>query len=356
MITTVRCWSDFTNESLEFDDMEVLKALEDSGNADDCNEVIEDCQYPENTFTNGESECGYAGNAESLSTEISLVTTEVDKQTTNDAEQTETIEQSSASSNASFRQVVQHHKTRDGEERKYKCKFCDQAFATAYILRKHERRHSNNKPFSCSKCTKRFFTPTELNTHIRWHTGERPFVCTFCGNSYTTNGALNIHEKRHIGERKYKCDHCEKSFYEAFHLRQHSVVHTREKNYTCDQCQAKFTRSTALRMHKKLHENALRYICKVCKMRFNQRPTLIWHEKSKHAILRGGVASSIITETNPSKELPDIENTKYKYACCDIEFEDNDSFLKHQNDAHAVEAIATLETLEASDSEYVEFI
>ncbi|XP_049310901.1 gastrula zinc finger protein XlCGF17.1 isoform X2 [Bactrocera dorsalis] len=362
--------------------MEVLKALEDSEYAadNDCNDINEDTlqqhqhcnvlkeiienttaelnensQSLENTFTNGGNESGYVRNA-NVSTEISIGNTKVDKQANNDAEQTETIEPNSASSDSYFRPVLKFRKIIDEKERKLKCRFCDQTFEKTCILRKHEQRHSNNRPFSCTKCPKRFFSLTELNTHIRWHTGERPFVCSFCGNSYTTCGALSYHEKRHLGERKFKCDHCEKRFYGATDLRNHSVVHTKERNYTCDQCQAKFSRPTTLRMHMKLHENALRYTCKVCKMRFNQKPTLIWHEKSKHAVVRGAAASSNITVTNLSNELSDNGDTEYRYTCCTTEFEDNDSFLKHQNDEHAVEAIASLETFEETDSEYVECI
>ncbi|XP_039959595.1 zinc finger protein OZF-like isoform X2 [Bactrocera neohumeralis] len=373
---------DFTNETLEFDDIEVLKALEDCEYADDndCNDINEDTlqqhqhcdgikeiienttsgeinensQSLENAFTK-RNESGYVGNA-NVSTEISIVNTEVDKQVTNDAEHTETIEPNSASSDAYFRPVQKFWKNIDEKERPLKCRFCDTTFNKVNILRKHEERHSNNRPFSCTKCPKKFFSRTELNTHIRWHTGEKPFVCTFCGKSYTTKGALSNHEKRHVGEPKYKCDHCDRRFYEPFHVRNHSVVHTKERNYTCDQCQAKFSRPTTLRMHMKLHENALRYTCKICKMRFNQKPTLIWHEKSKHAIVGGGAASSNIAVTNLSQELSDNEDTKYRYTCCNTEFKDNDSFLKHQNDEHAEEAIASLEALEETDSEYVDFI
>ncbi|XP_067634650.1 zinc finger protein 93-like [Eurosta solidaginis] len=275
------------------------------------------------------------------STEISTSNTTVNKAKVSlkDPKNQESYQQPNAASTKIRAALKKTRKTKKNVERKFKCKFCDDAFYTAPHLKKHEQRHTDNKPFACTECDKKFFTRNELTTHIRWHTGERPFVCTYCGRGFVSRSALNTHEKRHLNERSYKCDQCSKSYFTSAALKQHMLLHTGIRIYKCNYCTDTFSRSGTLRNHMKLHENALRYECNICQRRFNQRPLLVWHQKNKHDVIMnediGGGAELI------QQALETESGVKNMYTCehCDVNFKDKEELENHQHTIHAFEEV-----------------
>ncbi|XP_054167591.1 zinc finger protein 665-like [Oppia nitens] len=152
---------------------------------------------------------------------------------------------------------------------------CDRSYDKSSVLQHHKRTVHLNKTVRPKNlicdwvgCGKGFSYEFQLTDHKRTkHTGERPFKCKECNNSFATTSYLTAHVKASHAERKYKCtyDGCDKAFYKPHPLAEHLLRHQGlyEKPFKCDSvgCGKSFTQNAGLEKHKRRQHLGIKYSC-----------------------------------------------------------------------------------------------
>lgn len=124
-------------------------------------------------------------------------------------------------------------KTKESQQKVFKCKFCEINFNTKKKFKKHDcpSRQSimENNKFICNICGKELLRDS-YTYHMTTHSANRKlsFNCDHdnCTKSFYTKQHLTQHKKSHSGEFKYNCDVCEKRFVQKHHRDRHLSIHT----------------------------------------------------------------------------------------------------------------------------------
>ena len=163
----------------------------------------------------------------------------------------ETLDQNSNSSDASYTQNRSPYKAEDDDERKHICTWCTKRFKRKDHLNKHLLTHTGERPFKCDLCPKRFITSDKLKEHNFWHQGIKPYKCTECDLGFCNRFRLKTHMMSHTGEKPFTCDVCNKGFRTKHQLKTHHSVHVgeEEEHYKCEVCGLTFTNKAAQQQH-----------------------------------------------------------------------------------------------------------
>ena len=156
--------------------------------------------------------------------------------------------------------------------KRFKCRFCDSAYARRDYLKRHE--HCNHRDqadgstesqllkgqrpvmlLQCSFCPKVFRAKSQLDVHERIHTGEKPYKCQYCPIRFNTAWNMRVHEKKHSGNQSFQCKVCKKGLCTNVAMMDHMTIHTGERPNKCIQCGISFKRSTNLWRHKNKYHN-----------------------------------------------------------------------------------------------------
>ena len=111
---------------------------------------------------------------------------------------------SSTSSSASFDQNNNNGKKKDGpqptnsdngEQKIFRCQYCEKTFLFKSKFIEHMPVHSNNRPFSCHVCTRTYKYKYDLRVHLRTHLGipTKSTTCPYCSVKFETNKMLRNH-------------------------------------------------------------------------------------------------------------------------------------------------------------------
>ncbi|XP_048386199.1 zinc finger protein 729-like isoform X1 [Stegostoma tigrinum] len=174
-----------------------------------------------------------------------------------------------------------------GEEKPYKCLYCDYTSLLLGNLQRHTRIHLGEKPFKCDQCDYATYQSGHLKRHRQTHvhkkslkcrlcdyvcnnmadlkqhqqehtektaSGEKkPYKCTYCNYVSSLSGNLQRHIRIHLGEKPFKCDQCEYASHQSGNLKRHVLTHSRPKSFKCGICYYNCSTAVELKEHKESH-------------------------------------------------------------------------------------------------------
>ncbi|XP_076469995.1 uncharacterized protein LOC143300285 [Babylonia areolata] len=161
-------------------------------------------------------------------------------------------------------QIIHAEHQRTGRERWFSnktCEVCKRTFANSKCLKKHvEAVHGQNKPFKCQFCNHTTAWKAMLVLHERTHTGEKPFKCDVCPYATGDHNSLRRHKMRHTGQRQYKCQLCSYTCIQTISLKTHmrnKHPHAEGVVYTCQLCKFRTINKQIFDNHLEDHRNGL---------------------------------------------------------------------------------------------------
>ena len=175
-------------------------------------------------------------------------------------------------------------------EKKYKCQFCEKAFACGYSLTRHVRIHTGEQCYKCDVCEKVFTTRSSKIRHDRTHLTEGTYKCEFCNKLFKKPNLLAEHQKEHTGQKPYPCDLCGKAFSKRFQLTSHLKTHQNP------------SRSTAPKTGTKGGSE----LCELCGQGFPSKPALIEHLKEH--VAEKALQSDLVDSSNNIEDIIGTES------------------------------------------------
>ena len=115
------------------------------------------------------------------------------------------------------------------EKKHYKCGDAStQLLKSSHQLIEHKTKQTDEKPYKCNICDKQFSICSRLKKHAKIHTDVKPYTCNSCDKTFSRGSDLKKHTRVHSGEKPYTCDICDKKFSQSSNLKRHTRIHTRE--------------------------------------------------------------------------------------------------------------------------------
>lgn len=102
-------------------------------------------------------------------------------------------------------------KDANGEQKVYKCPYCNKTFLFKSKYHEHLPVHTNARPFQCHLCSRTYKYKYDLRVHLRTHMGipTKSTVCPFCNVKFETNKLLRLHIKdAHRDKQKVAEEEC----------------------------------------------------------------------------------------------------------------------------------------------------
>lgn len=172
-----------------------------------------------------------------------------------------------------------------GDEKPFKCEFCEYAGKYKCNLTAHTRTHT--RPFGCKTCGTTFAQKSSLNAHTKTHSKKRQsFECYLCKKALHRKWHLVRHMQMHSSE-KVCCLICRKSF-SRLGLPLHMKWHGKQSNiagvrsFECAHCLLGFPNKNAWESHGRQCKSK-QYECHLCNWKFDQRKfSLKLHMRCKH--------------------------------------------------------------------------
>jgi hypothetical protein len=118
-----------------------------------------------------------------------------------------------------------HSKTRKGNKKELKCRFCEKKYNYSQHLKEHIlQKHEKSTPFTCDQCTRSFGMKSRLKAHKRL-VHER-VQCDECNQEICNSFELKRHKAKVHGIKPsnvYQCEHCPMFFFQQKSLNNHTA-------------------------------------------------------------------------------------------------------------------------------------
>lgn len=134
-------------------------------------------------------------------------------------------------------------RTATKEKEFWPCSICGIILGSKTALKQHEYRHTvpaqekKSHSYFCDLCSFSSDKKIRVKYHIeRIHLQLRKFKCKFCEQAFVHSSLLQYHELRiHLNLRKFACRYCDKSFTRSSCRLIHERIHTNERPYRYEQ-------------------------------------------------------------------------------------------------------------------------
>lgn len=185
------------------------------------------------------------------------------------------------------------------EFKKFKCKTCEETFATRTDLTHHRKIHtfplkctkcskvfkikknfdSHKCTYECKICQKSFFRNDNLNQHMNYVHGNwkkcELFTCDCCGKGFKYKKSLACHMKQHMEVKPLICKVCNEGFSVKNTYTQHMLTHAGK--VPCKICGKRLKPSAIYYHMRQAHETSKKFICTVCGAAFKTKGDLNSH-------------------------------------------------------------------------------
>lgn len=194
--------------------------------------------------------------------------------------------------------------------------------------------------FKCDYCEKAFARKCSLDEHILSHTGEKPFPCAWCDKTYKTYRSLKSHWKVHGRKNCVRCPKCDQIFYSKIDMLRHKMTHN-TTNHICKVCSKKF------KSKKRYIRHGCPFECEQCGRWFDQYMKYLSHRRKQHQApstdfnnyKKSGkisivVNNNLITDFNDSVSMKSktvYGDEQHECRLCYKEFCDEISLILHIN-------------------------
>lgn len=261
-------------------------------------------------------------------------------------------------SNTSSEDNENEQNAETNEEKKYKCRFCNEAFSEKSAIQKHIT-HMHFEDIAIVKSNKESLqnSKQELKEievkNMDQITNDVKSIdskveksndkyCEKCQKYFRSRKNLKRHtDAVHLKIKKYKCDECAKPFAHLCNLKSHvESIHERLKKFKCNHCSKSFSQITNLKSHVEcIHKKLKKFKCDKCPKLFGNRSNLKAHvrcvyEKQKK-VNKIQDAEHLVnsnesnTKKDPQKKVPNNECDQ-----CNKIFVDRRYLKQHISDVH----------------------
>ena len=186
--------------------------------------------------------------------------------------------------------------TEQAIDKKYKCRFCKEAFGEKSDVQKHiavmhfediaivelksEPLQNENQKANAIEDN----SLDQINNEVKVDKSNDKY-CGKCQKYFYDSRNLKLHiDTIHLKIKKYKCDECSKSFGRLNNLKCHvEIVHEKLKKFICNLCPRSFGHSGNLKNHIIcVHEKSKKFQCDQCSNAYAQRKNLKRHIQKVH--------------------------------------------------------------------------
>lgn len=168
----------------------------------------------------------------------------------------------------------------------FKCKKCDEAFASAADAEAHiTEKHFSQFIMADMNIVSDQFTAEEISL-------SRVYICEYCERCYTIPSSLHEHrQNEHCENSDYQCNICSSTFKAHKSLLRHKTLHVKDNEledlgikqyYLCNYCNKTFLHYGTLTVHSAQHQQPLPYLCKLCNFNFATYKEIAEHRKTTH--------------------------------------------------------------------------
>lgn len=149
-----------------------------------------------------------------------------------------------------------HLKSHDGEDHgPVYCSVCNKKFLRPALLELHTQKfHIDEEPFKCLICGSVVTRLSSLRQHMRNLHSQIEHKCKFCNNLFRSAEILKKHQLIHLGLKPYKCSVCPFSSRQSHGLTSHMKQHPEDlpqENFPhkCSMCYRRFSTRAMLQSH-----------------------------------------------------------------------------------------------------------
>ncbi|KAK3588186.1 hypothetical protein CHS0354_012247 [Potamilus streckersoni] len=244
--------------------------------------------------------------------------------------------------------LTHHQRIHKPQNRKHRCKYCNEAFTSRDRLRRHIKSehayvdtlmyYSYKKVENqvvCEICDKEF---DDMEVYLDHRLDHLIFQCQCrnCGHGFSSEEELNKHQESKCQEvdRYLQCGLCELRFISYDTRRKHlKSAHPNMGEFHCVRCGQKFESKKEVGFHVDYHEAEKIFKCETCDRRFMEKRNLISH-RTLHLGSRTHGCTVCKRKYFSKKSLyrhMRLHTSEKNYACitCGKRFMYSDDLAKH---------------------------